>query len=79
MQAELLHDRHRCEESKFIVNKSALKSLLENAGLYPDTEGILIVMKVQIINRLNYKRHILHDSIHWTYRWCHEVSHYLTF
>jgi hypothetical protein len=46
MQASLLRDRHRCEESKYFVNKSALKLLLEHAGLYPDTEEIVTVIKV---------------------------------
>jgi len=29
-------------ESKYIVNKYTSKSLLENAGLYPDTEGTVV-------------------------------------
>ena len=79
MQAKLLHDRHGWEESKCIGNKSASKLLLEHAGLFPETEGIVVVMRVQTINSLNYKRHFLRDSVHQTYRWCHEGIHYLTF
>ena len=63
MQAKLLHDRQRCDVSKCIGNKSAPKLLLKRAGSYPDTEGTVIVIKVQISSSLSYKRHILLDSI----------------